>query len=229
MTKTALLASAAILALSAGTALAASHPAAITHAPFHRVVNGAAPGSVTLYDQNIADNGVAIVSDFFDSSSFASYDDQIADDFSVPSGHKWKVKQIDVTGVYFNGYGPADFVNVFVYKNSKGKPGKTKAECDGLATGDNGSGTFTIKLPKTCKIHLAAGNYWVSVQAGINFLSGAGEWGWETNNTQNGKPAMFRSNGGFGCTNWDTLANCIGSYGQGPDVAFDLKGKDITL
>jgi hypothetical protein len=106
----------------------------------------------------------------------------------------------------------------------KGVPGGTVAECDKLNITSDAFGTFGIKIPKSCPIKLGKGKYFVSVQAGINFVSGAGEWGWNTNNTQRGGPAMFRSAGGFGCTQWDTLANCIGSYGQGPDVAFALIG-----
>lgn len=237
--KTVLLAGAAALALSAGGASAAvSHPGAVTHAVPHHMVSAPGKGGKTLYDQNTGDNGAGIVSSDFDSGSFDSYDSQIADDFVVPKGSNWQVTEVDVTGVYFNGYGPSDGQNVYFYKDNNGVPGDTVAECDNQQGGNNDTGSFTIKLDKKCKVNLTGSSgkaeagkktkgstYWVSVQARMNFVGGEGEWGWDTNNTQVGNPAMFRSAGGFGCTDWDTLANCVGSYGQGPDVAFALLGK----
>ncbi|MFL6689621.1 MAG: hypothetical protein ACJ8IR_05465 [Alphaproteobacteria bacterium] len=221
--KTVLLASAAMFALTGAAFAGVAHPGKVSHSVPHHYVHGLPPGSVTLYDQNDNDNGVGIVSDDFD-SAFNSYDDQIADDFKVPKGTTWKVKEVDVSGAYFNGSGPTDGINIFVYKNVKGIPGGTVAECDSLPPTSDNFGTFTIKIPKSCPIKLGKGKYFLSVQSQQNFSAGRGEWGWNTNNTQRGGPAMFRSNGGFGCTQWDTLANCIGSYGQGPDVAFAIIG-----
>jgi hypothetical protein len=222
--KTVLLASAAIFAMSAG-ASAATHPGAVAHVTAHHIVSGVAPGSTTLYDQNGNDNGVGLVSQNFE-SAFDAYDAQSADDFKVPSGHKWSIKEVDVTGVYFNGYGPARDVNVFVYKDKKGLPGKLVQECDNAPiTSDNG-GSFVIKIPKSCKIHVKEGTYWLSVQANLDFGAG-GEWGWEGNSVQTGNPYAFQNPGnGFatGCTTWGS--ECLG---YGPDFMFALKGKDATL
>jgi hypothetical protein len=224
MTKTVLLASAAIFALSAG-ASAATHPTAVaTHAQAHQIVS-AAPGSTTLYDQNNNDNGVGLVSQNFE-STFDAYDAQAADDFQVPSGHKWKVKEVDVTGVYFNGSGPATSVNIFVYKNKGGLPnGAPKVECDNLNIAQDNGGSFVIKIPKSCKISLKAGTYWLSVQANLAFSQG-GEWGWEGNAVQTGNAYAWQNpGGGFGlCTTWGT--ECLG---YGPDFMFALKGKDAVL
>jgi hypothetical protein len=221
MTKTVLLASAAIFVMG-GAASAATHPGLVAHVPAHQIVS-AAPGSTTLYDQNNNDNGVGLVSQNFE-TTFDAYDAQGADDFKVPTGHKWKVKEIDVTGVYFNGYGPATSVNVFVYKNKGGLPsGAPKVECDNVSVGSN-TGSFAIKLPKSCKISLKAGTYWLSVQANLAFGAG-GEWGWEGNAVQTGSAYAWQNpNGGFGlCTTWGT--ECLG---YGPDFMFALKGKDAT-
>ncbi len=223
MTKTVLLASAAILVMG-GAASAATHPSLVAHVPAHHVVSGVAPGSTTLYDQNGNDNGVGLVSQNFE-STFDAYDAQAADDFQVPSGHKWKVKEVDVTGVYFNGYGPATSVNIFVYKNKGGLPGSLKTECDNVNIANDAGGSFTIKLPKSCKISLKAGTYWLSVQANLAFSQG-GEWGWEGNSVQTGNAYAWQNpGGGFGlCTTWGT--ECLG---YGPDFMFALKGKDATL
>jgi hypothetical protein len=226
MNRTLLLASAAVLVLSAGGVASAKsgQPSMAspkgTFAP-HTVFK-TPKGSVTLYDQNSNDSGSGIVSDNFDSGSFPSYTDQAADDFTVPSGHKWIVGEVDVTGVYFNGPGPADGVNVFFYKDKKGKPGKLVKEIDGATYTDNGIGSFAVQ---TGKVKLKQGKYWVSVQADMNFSGGAGEWGWEVNTVQTGNPAMWQNpGGGFAvCPTWDTLQTCLGF---GPDLMFALKGKD---
>lgn len=227
MSKTVLLASAAVLALSVGSASAKpAHPGAASPAGhfLKQSLLHNSPGSVTLYDQTGNDSGVGIVSDNFDSGTFDSYDNQGADDFVVPSGHAWKIKEVDALGVYFNGPGPADGVNVFFYKDKGGLPGKLKAEIDNATFTDSG-GSFKIKLG-TAAPKLREGHYFVSVQANMNFSGGAGEWGWETSSVQTGDPAAFRSSGGFGCTSWDVMTSCIGSYGEGPDFMFALKGAD---
>jgi hypothetical protein len=66
----------------------------------------------TLYDQNDQSNGIMIVSQKFGEPRFAVFDTQGADDFTVPPGTQWTVKEIDITGVYFNGAGPATSENV---------------------------------------------------------------------------------------------------------------------
>jgi len=234
MTKTVLLASAAALALTIGGASAgALKPGASSLGSGHFAKNGvfpATPGSVTLYDQNSNDSGIGIVSDDFDSGSFDIYDDQGADDFTVPAGAKWAVKSVNVTGVYFNGPGPADGVNVYFYKDAKGLPGDLITEIDSAKFKDNGTGSFSISLgsagPKL-KGGKKGKTYWVSVQAQMNFSSGAGEWGWENQTTSEGHAAAWQNPGGgfssTGCTSWQVENVCIPD-GQG-DHMFTLKGK----
>jgi len=227
MNKSVLLATAAVFALSGGLASAAgaSHPTAVVHAKAHRFISGS-PGSVTLYDQNGNDGGTGVTSQNFE-TTYDAYDNQGVDDFSVPAGHKWSIKEVDVTGVYYNGSGPAVSENVFFYKNKGGLPGKLVAECDSVVGNDN-FGSFVIKLPKDCAPKLKEGNYWVSVQVNMDFGNG-GQWGWEINSVQNGNLAAWQNPGdGFasGCTTWGTLESCLGF---GPDYMFALRGKDATL
>ena len=223
--KTVLLATAAVFALSAGSVASAkpAHPgvASPKGAFAHHTIFKTPKGSVTLYDQNTNDSGVGLVSDNFDSGSFPSYSDQGADDFKVPKGHKWIVQEVDVTGVYFNGPGPAEGVNVFFYKDSGGLPGDLVKEIDNASFTDSG-GSFAIK---TGKVKLRKGTYWVSVQANMNFAGGAGEWGWEVNSVQTGNQAAWQNpGGGFGvCPTWAPVESCLG---YGPDFMFALKGKD---
>jgi hypothetical protein len=228
MTKTALLAGTAALALSAVSA-SASSPVALTskgsgHFARH-TVHSTPGGRITLVDQNSNDTGIAVVSQNFDTSS-SQYDSQGADDFTVPKGVTWVIKEVAVTGTYFNGSGPATSENILIYADDRGLPGKLLAEVDDLKGEDN-LGSFSIDLGKK-SIKLVHGKYWLSVVANLGGIGNGGQWGWETNAVQNGKyPAAWQNEGGgFGvCPTWGVMQNCIGSYGEGPDFMFELRGR----
>jgi hypothetical protein len=228
MIKTALLASGAALALFTASASAASQFTLTSKGSSHfarHVVRSTPRGLTTLVDQNENDTGIAIVSQNNDRSS-AQYDSQGADDFTVPKGVTWVVKDVDVTGVYFNGSGPATSENILIYADDHGLPGKLVAEVDNVKGGDN-LGSFSIDLGRR-SIKLMHGKYWLSVVANLGGVGNGGQWGWETNSVENGKyPAAWQNQGGgFGvCPTWGVMQNCIGSYGEGPDFMFELKGK----
>jgi hypothetical protein len=198
-----------------------------------RVVS-ATPGSVTLYDQTSNDSGVSTVSDDFDSGSFDQYDNQAADDFTVPRGSEWTIKEVDATGAYFQGFGPPDAVNVFFYKNKVDQflgdlPGKRVAVIQNARFRDiTGTGSFVITL-STQSPALGKGTYWVSVQAKMNFLGGEGEWAWENQSTSEGDHAVWRNygctTGSCSCTTWVQEDLCFDD-GRG-DHMFMLKGKSM--
>ena len=218
MTGKALLLGTAALAASIGAASA--QPPSLSHAGgyVHRFVSAPPRGSQTLYDQNTNDAGYAVLSDYFDSGDF---DSQAADDFAVPEGFTWIVTKIDVTGVYFNSYGPSIGQKVYFYKDKNGKPGKLIQEIDNLQGVDN-DGSFAITLPGK-GVKLKTGKYWLSVQVGLHDFND-GQWGWEVSSEQNTSEAMWQNpGGGFGvCPIWGNIESCVG---YGPDLMFDLKGK----
>jgi hypothetical protein len=187
----------------------------------------------TLYDQNNNDEGVAVVSQNFTSGSGDSFDSQGADDFVVPTGHRWTIKEVDVTGQYPDGPGPASSENVFLYTDNGGLPGKPIGECDNVVGKDNGSGSFVIVLPRTCYKKLKAGTYWISVQINMNFGC-CGEWLWEKQATVEGNPAAWQNPGdgfGTGCTTWAVENKCWGLAAPttpNGDKMFTIKGKDIS-
>ena len=223
MNKSVLLAAAAVLALSAGGASAASHPSMAQHSvKAHSINRNAVNRSLsTLYDQSANDSGIGIVSQNFE-SSFDVYDAQAADDFTVPSGSTWKISEIDVNGVYFNGSGPAVSETVTFYKDKKGHPGKIKKTF--TATGSDSFGSFVITAPGK-GVKLKHGTYWMSVQVNMDFGAG-GEWGWENQSTAEGTAAKWKNAGdGFatGCVTYTQENTCIPD-GQG-DHMFVLKGK----
>lgn len=218
MMKTMLLGGAAAVVFIACSAMAASQSAVFTHKPARIFVTAAPPGSKTLYDQNKDDGDNAIFSQSFDNT-------QGADDFVVPKGHTWHIKEVDVTGIYFNGSGPATSENVFFYADNDGLPGDLIVACPNQIGAGGRFGSFAIVLSKSCKVKLGgsaslrAGKksngtiYWVSVQANIDFSFG-GEWGWELSSDTNGNRAAWQSSD---CPTWCHLDS---------DLMFALKGKD---
>jgi len=222
MNKSVLLTAVAAFALTAGGAYAGAPTVAGTGARPHYIHHfGSTPGSTVLYNQNSNDGGTGVDSQNFE-STYAAYDDAGADDFKVPKGHTWKVKEVDVTGVYFSGSGPASSENVIFYKDASGLPGAKVAEVDGR-TGTDSGGSFAIKFGKGNTVKLTKGKYWVSVVANCSFTGGCGEWGWEVNSVQHGNMSAWENpGGGFGvCPTWGTTESCIG---YGPDFMFELKG-----
>ena len=177
-----------------------------------------------LYNQNNNDSGIGIVSQDFE-ATFDAYDSQGADNFKLKA--KSAVKEVVVTGVYFNGSGPANAVNVYFYKDNGGLPGAQSASFIGLPYTDlSGFGSFDVKVPS---LTLKKGNYWVSVQARMDFGVG-GEWGWEGNLVAHGAGAAWQNPGdGFstGCTTYANEVGCLGNLGQGPDFMFQIKGKKL--
>lgn len=221
MNRSLLLLGASVLALCAGGAAAAVLPAVsfsgkINPSPILR-------GAKVLYNQNSNDAGDGINSQNFTGGTSSSYTDQSADDFVIPQGQTWRVTEVDVTGAYFNGSGPATSENVIFYKSKYGMPGVPIT--NGMFTNLDGTGgpDFAIVLPGR-GLKLRAGHYWVSVIANMAFDS-RGEWGWEVNSVQRGKQAMWQNPGGgfHVCQTWGTIESCVSS--PGPDLMFDLRGR----
>jgi len=188
--------------------------------------------STILFDNNNNDAGVGISSQNFE-VDFDAFDDAAADDFVVPQNTKWHVKQIVVTGIYYNcsTCGPATSENVTFYTNRNQLPNTVKKQYLGLVGTDNGTGSFVIKFPKGDATTLSGGtnvngkHYWVSVQANMDFGVG-GQWGWETSTNAVGYENAWENPGdgfGTGCTTWGPQSVCIAST-QGPSQMFTLKG-----
>lgn len=180
-------------------------------------------GLKMLYNQNSGSDGINIDSQTYTSGTYTAYNDQGADDFIVPTGKKWKVMEVDVTGCCVGSGGTE---NVYFYKDNNGVPGK--AVRHGSFTALNGTGypNYAITLPKALK--LKAGHYWVSVQVNCNYVSGCGEWGWTMRSTIANDTAVWEQPGngaGTGCTTWTVLQTCFGSSSYNGDFMFDLQGK----
>jgi HYR domain/Carboxypeptidase regulatory-like domain len=174
-----------------------------------------------LYDQTDNPSAAATSSQNFE-ASFDPFDDAVADDFIVPAGEIWTINQVNVSGVYFNGAGPANSVNVTFYPDAATLPGSAEYTASNLAVVDT-AGNFVINL--TTPAMIPAGTHWVSVQANMDFGVG-GQWGWLDRTTiSNSGAAWINPGGGFGagCSpNFGRKTTCVA--GSDPDNIFQLLG-----
>lgn len=217
---------AALTVIAVGTMFTASADAHSTNANLasgHHAVQAVKyhPNGTACYDQMNSDQGSAGVSDKFTDQK--TLNSKAADDFTLSSS--CTVNEVDVFGGLYGWAGPVASFKVTFYQDSgTGVPGKPMGKQKNLTytytdSGSGLSGTYYIALnkPKT----LAAGTYWVNVQATMT-LSTSGEWYWEGNTTQTGSPAAWknpRDGFGTGCTAWCNEFNTIG---VGPDHMFAI-------
>jgi hypothetical protein len=236
--KAMLLVTVATLALGGSAYAANPMSTAGARGTAQHVVHAPPPGLTTLYDQNIGDASYGWFSQTL--SSYPQYDEYLADDFVVPAGHIWKVKEVDTSGFYYTEPGPASSVNVLFWKDKKGLPNKNAkvVECDNLSASGLDTGSFHIKLPKSCKVSLKGGTkgarYWVSVQANMAGLFTSGYWAWLQNvNVANKPGAGYYYGGGNSVADpqclqqFETIQDCWNAGGP-VDLAFALLGKDKT-
>ena len=186
----------------------------------------APPDAVVLHDQlnNPATN--SITSQNFEAAN-DPFDSFLADDFVVPAGNSWNIELVEVAGVYFNGTGPAQSVNVWFYANGTaggvanvpvGSPVCAFLNLVALDT----AGSFVIPMTGACC--LSSGAYWVVVQVNMPFVPN-GQWGWTERTLQNNNSAAWQNpGGGFGaCPTWNRKQICIPAA-TGPDQMFRLSG-----
>jgi hypothetical protein len=240
--KAGLLVSASIIVLS----LCAPVRAASAPGP-HQLPKGfwRSPTPTLLYSQNSNDAGISIPSYNFTSSSSARsarsarsvigpgnyssssvFDSAGADDFVVPAGHKWKIREVDVPGEY----APPSGELVTVYENKSGLPDQfTGMGC--FVNGQSVQGELIMRVPHYCWKHGFRGGakgktYWLSVVAYTS-----GRWNWEVRNGALGHNAAWENPGGgfhTHCTNyWKHLKPCWPTA-AGDDFMFALKGIDVV-
>src|SRR5215472_14254164 len=174
-----------------------------------------------LYDQyNNAGLNATFSGTFTD---FTGFDADLADDFVVPAGQTWNVESIDADGVYFNGGGPANSFNVFIYSDSGGLPGSQVFSTTNQPWVQNGT-TFTVSLSPAAV--LSPGTYWIEIQANMTFSVG-GQWGWTDRTVQSNSPAAWQNpGGGFAtpCTTWGQRGATCGIDPGVPDQVWRING-----
>src|SRR6266508_1906852 len=154
-------------------------------------------------------------------TDFPTFSSDLADDFVVPGGQTWNVESIDADGVYFNGAGPANSWNVFIYTDSSTFPGTQVYSTlnQPVSVVDT---TFTVNLSPAAV--LSPGTYWIEIQANMTFGT-QGECGWTNRTVQSNNGAAWQNpGGGFGiCPTWTRKLICIPTAG-GPDQVYRING-----
>lgn len=155
------------------------------------------------------------------------YDSNAADDFTVPTGKKWRITDVFVSGTSTSATYPTSF-NVTFYENSGSNlPGTVISTQNVVLT----AGATSPTLPLAAPVVLSAGKYWMSVQAVLN-LTGGGQWFWNTyaDTSTLGAPfAWINPGNGFstGCSAaWNTASICLST--QLKDLQFILNGEDVV-
>ncbi len=155
------------------------------------------------------------------------YDCRGADDFTVTSG-PWEVSVVSFIGAYWNATpgGPADGFNIEFFNDAAGVPGTSVQNYSNLAYTAVPSGAsfiFTVNLP--APLILANGNYWIAMQARMDFTPG-GQFGLlpQLPPQIQYERMWICPGGGFpGATTW-TPGTAIWPGQAGKDWCFQLEG-----
>lgn len=196
-----------------------------------------------LYDQ--FNNPGTSASNSQDPMDVPQFQDFVADDFVIPPDQNWVITAVDAGGIYFNGPGPADNFNVFIYRDSGGLPAAQVYSLTAQPYANN-NGVFEVTLtgappgtpsptptatptgtpsPSPSPPILPPGTYWVTMQANMS-IGTAGQWGWVDRILQTNFPAAWQNpRGGYHvCPAWAARTACIGD-GAAPDQVFRLIGR----
>jgi hypothetical protein len=180
--------------------------------------------SQTLFDQSTSCNGSGSPSQFF--TDFAAGND-LADDFTVPTGEQWTLGSVLAPGIFSAGSDPLESVNVFVWSDSAGLPDAVVSGCSFLAqtpVGGLSDPDVEVNLPGTCL--LGEGTYWIEVQAVMAFNSPTNsQWFWERSSGTFGAEFAFRDADDLfstGCTTWASDSSCLDAAET--DLCFTVSG-----
>lgn len=205
--------------------------------PFKRFLQKPAATSVkaplngaVLYDQMQPLSWGGIVSHEMTDPGNIAMSSVAADDFIVPAGDDWAVHYVNMAGFYYGPTGvPVSSMNVVFYADNNGIPGTELYSFPGvtsfnelLIAGGEGVCLYEISLPTP--VTLAAGHYWLSVQAVSDFTV-TGQWGWYTHESLVIENQFHWKNplDGFGTGFVDWTPASLVSWGS-QNLAFSLYG-----
>ncbi len=185
----------------------------------------------------------------FTDGSLGGFTVFVADDFQI-----WNlstVNRVNVFGTYFNGSGPADSINIYIFANDAMAnmpntldPSMAVYSQEALPYTDRNFGDFTIDLPGSGAI-LPPGRYWLCVQP-VMAAGVGGQWGWTESSYVPDTGMTFDFESVF----YQTQAilppsSCVNEWGRRVsvcgfsrpaiqaceefDMAFSLEGSDISL
>lgn len=120
---------------------------------------------------------------------------QSADDFVIPTGQTWNIERVLAVGAESNAGTIFKSINVIVYADSMGKPGKIiRFEKSLPQLYDSTSTNLYVKFSK--QLTLNGGHFWISVFPDLNIINPALPtlqfWGWATQQHQIGSKFLFK-------------------------------------
>jgi Ca2+-binding RTX toxin-like protein len=145
---------------------------------------------------------------------------QLADDFVVPEGVRWRVDGIDARGLVG---GSIESVSAFVYADRGGLPGMTLFSWPNVATASGlSNGDYQIALDPPAD--LVGGTYWISVQA--TPTTGDDAWFWYVRGDTSGSGAAERADSY--CNAWGRILTCESLGDDSIDLMFRLWGEPLA-
>ena len=135
---------------------------------------------IVLYDQTDNQGSFGTNSQNLE-AALDKYDNMGADDFVVPAGETWTVREVVARGFYLNGSGPVDSFNVSFYTDEVAFPGSVVPEGSFASLAYTDSSNH-FRMPLAEDLVLGPGTYWLSVQANMDYKP-AGQWHWVDRST----------------------------------------------
>jgi hypothetical protein len=184
-----------------------------------------ATGAV-LFDHTDPTPGGSTPSQLFEPAYASTENARAMDDFRVPSGEVWEVDRVIADGVA-SGAATSALVTFDLYEDLDAPPNSQFS-----LHGDN-SQTSTVPYPDlaadlSAAPYLPPGDYWISIQADLDFSPGNNRWYWAENDSLFEDYAIWQENGAYatGCSFLQPRApNCF--PGSPPDQSFVVEGESV--
>lgn len=152
-----------------------------------------------------------------------------ADEFNVPSGHRWAISEVRVSGTLDRA---PDSFSVYFFKDNSGQPGSILTHHEGLTKTDivahnQYHDIFTLELSETQQ--LRPGRYWIGIVAVYDDLANVPDgWAWTKMPDEIGEPFHYSSTGGFEGIAGDVWVNSA-DFGPDRSFYFQLRGGDSVV
>lgn len=192
------------------------------------LVGGRANAAV-LYDQVDTTSPESTNSQDFE-TEFDNFDGMVADDFTVPAGHTWRLESVLFRGTSNSPATVPSAMRVTLFSDNSGAPGtEISTRLASITPG-------TYPRPEALigdQPSLTPGTYWVGSQAVLNAGNFSGpQWFWaDSDEGPFGNPAFYKNPGnGFdsGCGSFEIRSTCLfpDSFHPSHDQSFSLSGTD---
>ena len=190
---------------------------------------GGRANAAVLYDQVDTTSPESTNSQDFE-TVFDSFDGMVADDFTVPAGHTWRLESVLFRGTAVSPTSLPSAMRVTLFSDSSGAPG---AEISSRLASINPGSYPRPEAQIGDQPSLAPGTYWLGAQAVLDAGNFSGpQWFWaDSDEGPFGNPAFYRNpGGGFDsvCASFQVRSTCLfpDSFHPSHDQSFSLSGTD---